>query len=90
MSETLNHFTTSNFWQNYHQLPLTIQKIADQKYQLLKQNPYHPSLKLKKIGDLWSVRVTKNYRSLGINESEGILWFWIGDHQEYEQILSNL
>lgn len=90
MSETLNHFTTSDFWENYHSLPLTIQKVADKQYQLLKENPHHPSLNLKKINDLWSVRVTKNYRALGINESEGILWFWIGDHKKYEQILSNL
>jgi hypothetical protein len=64
MSKTLNHFTTSDFWENYHSLPLTIQKVADKQYQLLKENPNHPSLNLKKIGDLWSVRVTKNYRAL--------------------------
>ena len=88
MSTNLNHFTTSNFWQCYHNLPLKIQKIADEKYELLKNNPNHSSLKLKKIGDLYSVRVTKNYRALGINETECILWFWIGNHRKYEQILS--
>lgn len=89
MSETLNHYTSSSFWQSYYKLPRNIQKIADQKYELLKQNPRHPSLKLKRIRKLWAVRVTKNYRALGFDEGDGILWFWIGDHQEYDQIISS-
>ena len=90
MSKNLNHYTSSNFWQCYNKLPLNIQKIADKQYQLLKENPQHPSLNLKRIGDLWSVRLTKNYRALGTNESQSILWFWIGDHKKYEQILAKL
>jgi hypothetical protein len=43
---------------------------------------------LKKIRELWAVRVTKNYRALGFDEGDGILWFWIGNHQEYDQIIS--
>ncbi|WP_425590791.1 hypothetical protein [Cyanobacterium sp. DS4] len=64
--------------------------MADQKYKLLKENYRHPSLKLKIIRTLWAVRVTDNYRALGVDESDGILWFWIGDHDQYEQILSDL
>jgi hypothetical protein len=90
MSKNLTHYTSFSFWQCYNQLPLNIQKIADQKYQLLKQNPQHPSLNFKRIRTLWAVRVTKNYRALGAEESQGILWFWIGNHQKYEQILSTL
>jgi hypothetical protein len=90
MPKNLTHYTSYSFWEDYNKLPLKIQQLANQKYQLLKQNPQHPSLNLKRIRSLWSVRVTKNYRALGVDESDGILWFWIGDHQSYEQILSTL
>jgi hypothetical protein len=83
----VKHFTVSQFWQRYHQLPPEIQNLADKNYTLLKQNPRHPSLKLKKVGKLWSVRVGQNYRALGVDKAGGILWFWIGPHEAYEKIL---
>jgi len=62
--ENLKHFTTSTFWEYYCQLPQEIQELADKNYELLKQDPKHPSLHFKKIKSLWSVRVGKNYRAL--------------------------
>jgi hypothetical protein len=70
----------------YYQLPQKIQDLADKNYALLKENPRHPSLHFKKIDDLWSVRVSKQFRALGFEEPEGIVWFWIGSHQEYDEI----
>ena len=87
MSSTLNHHTTSDFWAMYYQLPQKIQDLADKNYALLKENPRYPSLHFKKIDDLWSVRVSKQFRALGFEEPEGIVWFWIGSHQEYDEIL---
>ena len=87
MSSTLNHFTTSDFWERYYQLPKNIQNLADKNYSLLKNNPKHPSLHFKKVGNLWSVRVSKKFRALGFEETEGIVWFWIGSHEEYDEIL---
>jgi len=37
----------------------------------------------------WSVRVGRNYRALGKQLEEEILWGWIGSHEEYERILGN-
>ena len=87
MSSTINHHTTSDFWAMYYKLPQKIQDLADKNYALLKENPRHPSLHFKKIYDLWSVRVSKQFRALGFEEPEGIVWFWIGSHQEYDEIL---
>jgi hypothetical protein len=36
---------------------------------------------------LWSVRVGRRYRALGLDKSEGVIWFWIGPHDEYERLL---
>jgi len=39
---------------------VTISKNWQKNFELLKKNPYHPSLHLKKVGRYWSVRVGKN------------------------------
>ena len=64
-----------------------VQKIADSSYELLKTNPNHPSLHFKKVNQYWSVRVGKSYRALGIEVENGILWFWIGPHGEYDRLI---
>ena len=81
------HFTTPRFWKAYDALPLRVQKLADENYDLLKSNPKHPSLHFKKIGKLWSVRVGLGYRALALDHSEGIYWFWIGTHAEYDRLI---
>jgi len=42
------------------------------------------------IGLLYSVRIGLYYRSLGISnpEKDGIIWFWIGDHKEYDNLVN--
>jgi len=45
---------------------LEIRKIADKNFELLKDDPRYPSPHLKQIGKLWSVRVGKQYRALGL------------------------
>lgn len=81
------HYTNRKFWLFYNQLPKDIQHIADASYQLLKTNPNHPSLHFKKVNKYWSVRVGKAYRALGIKVKNGILWFWIGTHDEYDRLI---
>lgn len=83
------HYTTKKFWKCYYKLPLNIQSIADESYKLLKTDSSHPSLHFKKIGNkYWSVRVSLDYRALGVEVSNGILWFWIGSHAEYDKLIS--
>ena len=87
----MNHLTLPRFWELYGKLPKEVQKLADKNYRLLKLDPTHPSLHFKKVGknkQLWSVRVGINYRALGIEKSDGIVWFWIGNHAEYDKLLS--
>ena len=83
------HYTTRKFWQYYENLPVNIQRIADRNYELLKVDPSHPSLHFKKIGNkYWSVRISSNYRALGVDVNNGILWFWIGNHAQYDKLIS--
>jgi len=46
----MKHLTLPKFWGFYHQLPKEIQILADKNYELLKANPFHPSLHFKKVG----------------------------------------
>ena len=89
MSRNLKHYANPTFWEKYEQLPENIKKLADKNFELLKKNPYHPSLHLKKVGRYQSVRVDKKYRAIGIEIEEGIIWFWIGKHSEYEKIINS-
>ena len=87
----MKHLTLPRFWQYYQRLPKKVQDLADKNFRLLQADPYHPSLHLKKVGktkQLWSVRVGAHYRALGRNKPEGVVWFWIGTHAEYDKLLS--
>jgi hypothetical protein len=83
----MKHFTSPAFWECYAQLPNPIQESADRNYEILKENPHHPSLHLKKIGQFWSVRISLKYRALGVEIEDGVLWFWIGTHAEYDDLI---
>ncbi|MCI0492009.1 MAG: hypothetical protein L0Z07_03625 [Planctomycetes bacterium] len=83
----MKHFATHDFWARYRQLPAEIQELADRNFVLLQQNPQHPSLRLKKIGVYWSARVGLHYRVLAKERTEGLVWFWIGHHNVYDQLL---
>lgn len=83
----MRHFASPSFWEKYEELPDSIQELADKNYEILKADPKHPSLHLKKAGKYWSVRVGRKYRALGVEIEEGILWFWIGTHAEYDKLL---
>ena len=61
----MTHFTAPSFWELY-KLPEPIQELADKNYKLLKTNPRHPSLHLKKMGKYWSVRVGLKYRAVNV------------------------
>ena len=84
----MKHFTSSEFWAFYNRLPREIQELADKSYALLKANPRYPSLQLKRIEELWSVRVGQHYRALGIDAPDGIQWIWIGSHADYDRYLA--
>jgi len=63
-----------------------VRELADKNFQLLKANPRHASIRLKKVGSVWSARIGLHYRALGEDHPDGILWYWIGPHATYDQI----
>ena len=87
----MNHRALPRFWKLYSQLPKETQELADKNFDLLKSDPQHPSLHFKIVNPaikLWSVRVGIRYRALGVEKSDGIVWFWIGTHAEYDKLVA--
>jgi len=39
---------------------------------------------------IYSARVGKGHRAVGVLESDEIVWFWIGSHKEYERIIGEI
>ena len=85
----MNHYASPSFWTSYRALPVRIRAIADKNFALLKENPHHPSLHLKKIGRYWSVRVGRHYRALAVEVEDGLLWFWVGSHADYDKLVNS-
>lgn len=84
----MKHSASREFWQLLNELPLPIQTLARKNFDLLKDDPSHPSLNFKRVGRLHSARIGLRYRVLGVESPEGVLWFWIGSHADYDKILS--
>lgn len=85
----MRHYASPEFWFHYRALPEEIQQLADKNFALLKESPQHPSLRFKKVGEFWSARVGLHYRALAKERKEGHVWFWIGHHGEYDQVLKH-
>jgi len=80
----LKHFASPEFWEHYHRLPVAVRQLADRNFELMKANPRHPSIRLKKVGPFWTARVGLHYRVMAKERTEGLVWFWIGPHGAYD------
>ena len=84
---------TDRFRQAFGSLPEQIQEQTRQADRQFKENPGHPSLRFKKVHPslpIYSARIGKTYRAVGQLDEDTIIWFWVGSHAEYDQLLSQL
>lgn len=81
------HRTTEQFWERYGRLPEDVRELADKSFQLLKENPTHPSLRFKRVGRFWSARVGLGHRALAVEDGSDFTWVWIGSHDQYNAII---
>jgi mRNA-degrading endonuclease RelE of RelBE toxin-antitoxin system len=83
--------TTERFRKAFERLPEQVRRQAREAYKLFAQNPYHPSLHFKQVHptrSIYSVRISIEYRALGVQEEGEIIWFWIGSHADYDKLIS--
>ena len=84
----MKHHASPSFWEACDALPEPLRRKADAAFALLKADRGHPSLHFKKVGPYWSARVDLKHRALAVSIPDGYLWFWIGDHARYDQLVS--
>lgn len=80
-----------SFWRAYDRLAPAVKARAREACRLFEQNPDHPSLRFKKLqarDDVWSVRITDQYRAVGVRSGDTIGWIWIGTHNEFDNLFS--
>jgi hypothetical protein len=74
-------------------LPQQVQQQARAAYRQFQHDPSYPSLRFKKVHPalpIFSVRINRNYRAVGQVEGDTVIWFWVGSHTEYDQLLGQL
>jgi hypothetical protein len=83
--------TLPSFWEAYRWLDEGLKSKAGKVFRLWVENPFRPSLRFKCINreeNIWSVRITRGCRALGLFEGDTVTWFWIGSHEDYERFFS--
>jgi len=63
------------------------------RFNRFEEDPQHPGLRFKKVHPsrpIYSARVTLSHRALAIRSSDDWIWFWIGSHADYEDLLIRL
>jgi arginine/ornithine N-succinyltransferase beta subunit len=78
---------TPSFWRGLAVLSRSDQKAARHAYRQFAVDPFHNSLRFKKLAghdDLWSVRVTISLRAVAHRDGETVFWVWIGSHNEFD------
>ena len=85
--------TTLRFRHAFAVLPASLQGQIKQVYQCFQENSYHLRLCLKQVDTImptYSVRITEQYCTLAVKEKDTLIWFWIGDYNEYYALLKQL
>ena len=90
----MKSFVSDSFRRQFRALPAHIQEQARESYALFMVNPAHPSLRFKpvhsSVPSVYSARVSRDYRVIGKRTGDQMVWFWVGSHDEYEQMLRRL
>lgn len=57
-------YAVPEFWDCYDRLPESVRSLADKKYALFQEDPFHPSLGFQRKGEVWAVDIGRSYRRL--------------------------
>ncbi len=74
-------------------LPAQVRRQADAAYVLFRRDAAHPGLRFRQVHfppPIYSARVGIGYRAVGMLEGGTVVWFWIGSHAAYDQLLKLL
>ena len=81
---------TEDFMACFARLPETIRDRGRKSYRLWRSKPVHPGLHFKRIHKkeaMYSVRISNDYRAIGLLADDTMAWIWIGTHAEYDEVI---
>ena len=87
----MNSRTTRSFWKLFDTLPADVRDQARKAFRLWRGDTAHPSLHFKRVHadePMYSVRVSRGYRAVGLLEGDTVTWIWIGSRGDYERLIS--
>jgi hypothetical protein len=85
--------TLPAFREKFARLPNNIQKQTQKAYRQWIKDRHHPGLQFKRIHKtkpIYSVRISRSYRAIGLRKKDRVVWFWIGTHEEYNNLAGRL
>lgn len=59
-------------------------------FRLKNEIKCHQNVRVSQRQPIYSARVSISYRVLGLLESDHIYWYWIGAHDEYDELLKRI
>lgn len=84
---------TRRFRQLFAALPRHVQQQARHAFRLFSEDPSHPGLRFKRVSSdppTYSARVGIGYRALCVRDGDELVWFWIGSHADYDNLVGSL
>ncbi|MDP2668691.1 MAG: hypothetical protein Q8P07_02550 [bacterium] len=83
----LEIFVTPTFTRSYNKLSAEVRRKADLKTSIFKQNPFHPSLRTKKLEpnhqEIWSFWIDKDHRiKFRFVDSKQVHLLYIGNRKD--------
>jgi hypothetical protein len=89
------HQRTRSYHKMFARLPAEVQQLAREAYQRFRDNPADPRLRRHRIHrsvpggvnrEVWSVSLDRRYRSLYYLEAGIHVWFWVGSHEQFNNL----
>ena len=83
--------TTARFRKAFQQLPGDVQQQAREAFRAWRNDPHHRSLRFRQVHSsrpVYSVRIGIHYRALAVKEGQDMIWFWVGPHADYDNLVS--
>jgi len=82
--------TVASFGKGYADLAPGVQRRAHKTYRQWRANPFAPGLRFKRVSEsepIYSVRIGRAHRALGLLEGDTVYWYFMGSHDEYDRVL---
>ena len=89
----MNSRTNRRFRELFALLPDHVQRQAREAYRHFRQDPFHPGLHFKQVHadpPIFSARVGMSYRAVGVRDGDTMVWYWIGSHADYDNLVAQM